>query len=167
MLISLLGLAAIQVAATAPSPKPETGEEKRIVKQIIIHERGDKKRAGQKTVERDVIVTRPGTDLPRNGEREIRIIRTPGQPPAPELAMIRDCEGARKFETEADGTRDGKKTRTRVLLCSKGAETDVAWVQRLRDAAKRIEGDENLSPETKARVVAALNQAITQSSARE
>lgn len=166
MLISLLGLTALQVAATAPSPKPETGEEKRIVKQIIIHEGGDKQHAGHKTVERDVVITRPGSDLPKNGEREIRIIRTPGQPPA-EMAMIRDCEGARKFETEADGTSDGKKTKTEILLCSKGGETDATWVQRLRDTAKRIEGDENLSPETKAQVVAALNQAITQSSARE
>jgi hypothetical protein len=168
MLTTMLMTALIQAAPAAPAPPAEP---KKVVRETIIREYADgtvsterKGEGGTREVERNVLIIRDGKDAP--GERrEVRVLRK-GAPGA-HMAVLADCQGGRKFETEADAGDKGKQSKTRILLCSKGGETDVAWVQRLRDTAKRIESDENLSPETRTKVVAALNQAIAHSTARE
>ncbi|GAA4001695.1 hypothetical protein [Sphingomonas humi] len=171
MLTTLLLTALIQAAPATPAPPADP---RKVVRETVIREYADgsvtTERKGEgagQDVQRNVIIMRSGKDGPAEHReiREVRVVR-PGGPGAP-VAMLGGCEGGRKFETEADATDKGKQSKTRILLCAKGGETDVAWVQRLRDAAKRIEADTNLSPETRTRVITALNQAIAQSSARE
>lgn len=171
MLTTMLMTALLQATPAPPTPPTPPAAPKKVVRETIIREYSDgtvsterKGEGERREIQRNVIVIRDGKDAP--GERrEVRVLR--GGAPGAHMAVLTDCQGGRKFETEADSGDKDKQSKTRILLCAKGGETDVAWVQRLRDTAKRIERDENLSPETRTKVVAALNQAIAQSTARE
>jgi hypothetical protein len=94
--------------------------------------------------------------------REVRILREPGAP-GTRVPML-SCDDGAKVDSEATD-KDGKKTR--VMICAKGGSSNLSKVQQLREAAKRIEADTNLSPETRARVALAINEAIAKLPANE
>ena len=54
-----------------------------------------------------------------------------------------------------------------LTACAKGSSSNVSKVQQLRDAAKRIGADTNLSEETRARIALAINEAIARLPASE
>lgn len=166
MLTAIL-LTATALQAATPVPPTTPAAEKKVVREIIIRDG-----KGERTVtipegagERRIVILEDGQPGKAGERKEIRIVRAGG--PGTPVAGLGGCAGGRKFETDADTRDKDKVSKTRILICAKGSETDVAWVQRLRDTAKRIEGDPKLSAETKTRVVAALNSAIAQADARE
>jgi hypothetical protein len=120
---------------------------------------------------REIMILRDGKDAaaaPRTGERrEVRIIRRGAEGRTPPMVLER-CEGKALADIdEKEATADGKQQRTRILVCSASGATSVGQVQHLRDTIKRIENDKNLSDETRARVIAALNSAIAALPAQE
>ncbi|GAA4022314.1 hypothetical protein GCM10022280_23700 [Sphingomonas swuensis] len=127
----------IAAQAAPVPPAPPAPPAERVERMIVVHETG-----------------KAGTGAPTIVRRGDKV-------------EIGGCGSERRFETDAEVTREGRKEKTRILLCSKGDESDVAWVERLRSAAKRIEADDNLSPEARTRVVAAINEAIAKAPVRE
>jgi hypothetical protein len=73
---------------------------------------------------------------------------------------LNDCEGGRRFETAAEGTKDGKKTETRIVLCGKKDGTDSSYAEVLDRAAKNIAADKELPADVRDRVVASINAEI-------
>jgi beta-lactamase regulating signal transducer with metallopeptidase domain len=83
---------------------------------------------------------------------------------SPEMrAKIEKCEG-QPIEADFENKADGKKQRTRVVLCAKGDGPEAA--ERLEKALTRIESDTELSPEAKAQVLAQLRAKIAELRAR-
>lgn len=82
----------------------------------------------------------------------------------PEMrAKIEKCEG-KPLEAEVQGGTADKKQRTRIVLCAKGDGPQAA--ERLENALKRIESDSDISPETKAELLAQLRAKIAEMRAR-
>ncbi|WP_426266672.1 hypothetical protein [Sphingomonas sp. LHG3443-2] len=177
-MLTLLMLAAAHSAPPAP-PAAKSGET--VIREIVVRQSGDAKPGDKdKQERREIIVIRDGKETaaagtperririvdvaPGKGEerREVRILREPGAP-GTRIAML-SCDDGAKVDSEATD-KDGKKTR--VMICTKGGSSNVSRVQQLRDAAKRIEGDTNLSPEARTRVVTAINEAISKLPANE
>lgn len=171
MLAFLMLAAAAQPAPPAP-PVAKPGET--VIREVVIRKSGDARPSETaKEERREIIIIREGKETAVAGtpesrvrmvdvtggkgeeRREVRIFREPGAPGA-RIAML-SCDDGAKVDSEATD-KDGKKTR--VMICAKGGSSNVSRVQQLRDAAKRIEGDTNLSPEARTRVVAAINEAI-------
>jgi beta-lactamase regulating signal transducer with metallopeptidase domain len=78
-------------------------------------------------------------------------------------SKIGKCEG-QAVEANADTTTDGKKQRTRIVLCGKGDPKQVA--DKLEKALGRIETESDLSPENKAKIIAELRAKIAELRAR-
>jgi hypothetical protein len=72
------------------------------------------------------------------------------------IGRLADCEGGEKLVDE-QGDDDGKKTK--VIICRKGAPT-AADAERLEGALARINDNDHLSDEQKARIETALRSAI-------
>lgn len=134
MLTLMLGavIAAQAAAPVPPTPQAARPGERREV--IVVREVG---RDGKVTERRTEQVAGGGRELPR-----------------------RQCAG-RKFEVDEPAAATGNaRQRTRILICGEG-QNDARWAQTLRDAARRIEGSADMSPEVKTRVLAALNAEIS------
>ena len=69
---------------------------------------------------------------------------------------LRNCDGER---SEIDET-SGDKERTRIIICSDPNVSTADRAKRLEDALGRIRLEDDLSPEHRARVETALQQAI-------
>ena len=72
------------------------------------------------------------------------------------MGRLADCDGGEKIVDEASD-RDGRKTK--VIICRKGAPT-AADAEHLEDALARINDNNHLSDEQKARMESALRSAI-------
>jgi hypothetical protein len=72
------------------------------------------------------------------------------------LGRLADCEGGEKIVDEQDGDGDKK---TKVIICRKGAATAID-AERLEEALARINDNDHLSDEQKARIETALRSAI-------
>jgi hypothetical protein len=146
-MIATLMLAAFQAATPVPPAPPAATahEDRTIVREIVIREHP----AGKS-----------GAKDGKEQRREIRIVRR-GAPSAGDRAMIEGCEGRALVDVDDTASAPGKPAdRTRVLVCAKSGTTDVSAVKRLREVAKRIEGDTSLSAEARNRVLVAINDAI-------
>lgn len=153
-MINLLLMAAIQAAPTPPTP-PAT--ERIIVDQV----RQDGTADHGSDNRRDVIVINKSVTRGKPGERrEFRILRDEARRAGEGRSISADCNGGRKFETEADTVKDGKLQKTRIFLCARGADSDRSWAEQLRATGREIEGDPNLSPEAKARIRKAIDSAV-------
>lgn len=180
----LATLAAFQAAAPVPTapPAPKPGQQTVIREVVITRGDGAKSAATSDEQHREIIVIREGKEgtasaanpdrslrivemHPGRGgseRREVLILREPGAP-GTRVTML-SCDDGAKVDSEATD-KDGKKTR--VMICAKGGSSNVSKVQQLREAAKRIEAHTNLSPETRARVALAINEAIAKLPANE
>ena len=94
------------------------------------------------------------------------IIRNAGEGPLREplseemRAKLAKCEGQPvEANAEAKGA-DGKLQRTRIVLCGKGDPKQVA--DRLEKAVTRIEGESEMSPDAKAKILAELRAKIAE-----
>ena len=85
---------------------------------------------------------------------------TASQSPSPEIkAGVESCS-AHKFETTVDVITDGKKRSSKVKLCGKEGQSDADWATTLKDAAKKVEGNEKMPQTVKDQIIAALNAEI-------
>jgi hypothetical protein len=74
-------------------------------------------------------------------------------------AMIMgDCEGDR---TEVAGGDEAKGEKAKIVICSRGNASAEERTKRLEHALERINADDSLSAETKAKITTALRDAIT------
>ena len=177
-MLTFLMLAAAHPAPPAP-PAARPGET--VIREIVVRQSGDAKPGNKdKQERREIIVIRDGKETAVAGtperrirvvdvtggkgeeRREVRILREPGAP-GTRIAML-SCDDGAKVDSEATD-KDGKKTR--VMICAKGGSSNVSRVQQLRDAAKRIAADPNLSEETRSRITVAINEAIAKLPASE
>ena len=186
-MIAAMMLAAFQAATPAPpAAPPPAAKERTIVREIIVNDRpADKPASGERVTDGSSSVIRVTVDeskpirvVPcgdkgdyctlddqqakaetktgsRPDRREIRVVRTAGSVDSVSLSAF-SCANGAKVESESLD-KDGKKSR--IMICAMG-DTNVAKAQQLRDAAKRIEGDTDLSPETRTRITLAINEAI-------
>ena len=72
------------------------------------------------------------------------------------IGRLADCDGGEKIVDEQAGDDDKK---TKVIICRKGART-AAEAERLEEALARINDNDHLSDEQKARIETALRSAI-------
>jgi beta-lactamase regulating signal transducer with metallopeptidase domain len=76
-------------------------------------------------------------------------------------------ENCRQGEPLANVDEQTEGRRTRVMLCTTGNADSATRLQRLQRARERIAGDEELTGEHRARVLAALDRAIAQARAAQ
>ena len=74
---------------------------------------------------------------------------------------IAKCKGE-KVEANADINKDGKKQTTRIMVCAKPGESKAELAQSLEKALGRIEGEDAMTPEAKAQIVAQLRAKIAE-----
>jgi len=74
-------------------------------------------------------------------------------------AIVADCN-ARKFETKAEIERNGEKHIVKIKLCAAKDEDAAAWVRTLKDAKAKIASHPEISPDSKAKIVAELDAEI-------
>lgn len=104
-----------------------------------------------------VIIRNVGKDGKTQEKRTETVILKPG---GERTAIKLDCDQGRKFETEAEATSDGKKQKTKIMLCARPGESDASYADALKRAADRIAYNKNLPEDVRTRVVAALNTEI-------
>ena len=75
---------------------------------------------------------------------------------APEVAELAQSCSAHKFETTVKFTVDGKQRQSKVKMCGTVGQTDAQWATTLRDAAKKIQANDSMTPEARQQVVAAI-----------
>jgi hypothetical protein len=103
-----------------------------------------------KTVERVVIIRDGGGGEHRaDADRHVRRFEILG-------GDLAGCEGGEKVVDESSGDGDKK---TKVIICTKG-QPGAATAQHLEDALARINDNDDLSDEQKARITTALRSAI-------
>ncbi len=185
-MIATMMLAAIQAATPVPPVAlPSAKGERTVVREVIVDQPADGSASSERVSRGTSSVIRVTVDeskairvVPcgdkgdmcavddphtknevktRSGQerREIRIVRGAG-PADGESVKSFSCSKGAKVESETLD-KDGKKNR--IMICAMG-DSNVSKAQQLRDAAKRIEADTNLSPETRTRLAVAINEAI-------
>lgn len=104
---------------------------------------------GEKKVERVVVLTRSGDHKGAEKHvREFRMLRGPGgefQCPGGETAKVDETTGG---------------DRTKILICDDGKASSADRVKRLEETLGRIRSDDHFSAEHKAKVEAALEDAL-------
>ena len=72
--------------------------------------------------------------------------------------MIADCGGDK---TEVSGDDPAKGQKTKIVICTRGDASSADRAKRLEHALERINSDDALSAETKAKITTALRDAIS------
>jgi hypothetical protein len=77
--------------------------------------------------------------------------------------VIADCGGARTLFSDSGDEKaaDGKRQKTKIMICSRGDGSAEERAKRLEHALARINSNDDLSAETKTRITTALREAIT------
>lgn len=91
--------------------------------------------------------------------REIKIVKADGKH-IEKAEFAADCGKGRKFESAATSGDDKNKNVSKMVICSDPGETDGAWKKTLSDALARVEADNDMSAEGKAKIVADLRGEI-------
>lgn len=144
-----LGLIAAAAALSYGAPllaAPEPTAKQEIVKEVVINHDGHGDASdGQRVEIRKVIKDGDGRSIEgRHGNH--------GE-------FVAKCSG-RKFESAAEtGTAKDKNVR-KMVLCSKEGTSDAEWSKTLKDALARLQADDRLPSEGKAKIVADLNAEI-------
>jgi hypothetical protein len=113
-------------------------------------------------------VAQPANE-PTQETTEVRKIIMHGEGKAGEARMLtkemRDkiakCQGD-KVEANADTSSAGKKQTSRIMICAKPGESKAALAQSIEKALGRIEGEDAMTPEAKAQIVAQLRAKIAE-----
>jgi len=104
--------------------------------------------------ERVIVMDHHGDGDHGHGDAHSMVMRRDGER---HEIVIPDCTGGDRDEVN-EGTDNN---RTRIVLCTRGAEaTPAARADRLAHVRERIAGDDELSAEQKARVLAAIDRQI-------
>jgi hypothetical protein len=92
--------------------------------------------------------------------REIQIIKSDGKD-IRTSEFKASCGKGRKFESSAEAGDGAKEKRvSKMVICSDPGESDAAWEKTLRNALARIQGNDDLPAEGKAKIMADLNAEI-------
>lgn len=138
------------VALAHPHAEGEDG--KRVERIIVIGDgpRGEHHgKAGEHEVRRVEIHRLDGDHRGGPGGPEVRRFEIHG-------GALADCDGGEKIVDDSAGDGDRK---TKVIICTKGRPT-AASAERLEQALARINDNDELSAEQKARIATALASAI-------
>lgn len=95
--------------------------------------------------------------------REIKIIKTDqaGSDHGRHSAIAADCGKGRKFESSSEaGEGAAEKRVSKMVICSDPGESDEAWAKTLRDALARVQGNDELPADGKAKIMADLQSEI-------
>lgn len=95
--------------------------------------------------------------------REIEIIKSDkaGGEHGRHAALAADCAKGRKFESSSEAGDSAKEKRvSKMVICSEPGESDEAWAKTLRDVLARVQGDDDMTAEGKAKIVADLQSEI-------
>ena len=77
--------------------------------------------------------------------------------PAHKTMIVADCDGDR---TDFSGTAEGGKDKTKIVICSRGNVGTAERAKRLEHVLERINSNEELSAESRAKITTALRDAI-------
>ena len=156
--ILTLGAAACVLLAGAagaafahPHPEGEDGDGKKVERIVIVRDGagGHHGKPGKHKVRRFEIIGDEGGHHGKPGGPRVRRFEMHG-------GALVGCEGGEKIVDESAGDGDKK---TKVIICTKGQPT-AAGAQRLEEALARINDNDELSAEQKARITTALRSAI-------
>ena len=140
--IAILGVTAAAVAFAAPGLAKDRPATKQVEKHVEIihadHKDGAGKDGDKKIVKRHVIV---------DGESSER------------AALMAKC-GDRRFESVAVSGTEQDKRQTKIKLCAAKGESNAQWAKTLNDALARLEANQDMPPENKAKIVAELKAEI-------
>lgn len=91
--------------------------------------------------------------------REIKIVKSDGQRIS-KSEFVADCGKGRKFESSASTGGDKSKNVSKIVICSDPGESDAEWAKTLRDALARVEANQDMNAEGKAKIMADLRSEI-------
>ena len=150
----------VQTQSEAPAT-PQRHEERIIIRtdhdghtNTRTEHHGDGAGSHEERRERVIVMTHGGEGDHGHGEGHSMVMRHDGDR---HEIVIPDCSGGQTDEVN-EGTDNN---RTRIVLCTRGGEASpTARADRLAHVRERIAGDDELSAEQKARVLAALDRQI-------
>lgn len=102
----------------------------------------------------------PDHDTTKEEVREIKIIKADGKKEISKSEFVANCGKGRKFESRSSTGDDKDKHVSKMVICSDPGESDEAWAKTLRDALARVESNQDMPAEGKARIVADLRSEI-------
>ena len=141
--LGLLGIAAA-LSYGAPLLAAPEGTKHEVVKEVVTHQgHGDGKDAKQVEL-RKVITTSDGKAA--HGRHFDK------------AEIVANCSG-RKFESSAQAGTDGKKV-SKMVLCSNEGTSDQEWSKTLKDALAKLQTEDRMPAESKAKIMADLNAEI-------
>ncbi len=101
-----------------------------------------------------------GPAVAQESNDEKKVVSATGAEPDPAAAAIVAQCSARKFETQVEIEKDGKKRFTRMKLCAAANENEATWVKTLQDAKAKIAAHPDISEESKAKIAIELDAEI-------
>ena len=91
--------------------------------------------------------------------REIKIIKS-DKAQISKAEFVAECGKGRKFESSSSTGDDKNKKVSKMLICSDPGESDAEWKKTLSDALARVEANDDMPAEGKARIMADLRSEI-------
>lgn len=140
-------------SAFAQDADAKKGEHLERVIMIRSHGDGPPPAAGDRRVE---IFHLDGNNPPMKDGQAIRSFRV--ERDGSGLEQLGDCVGGQRSEVKAESEDAHQKTR--IILCDKGNVSPAERVASLERVIGRIQSDDHLSAEHKAKVTAALREAL-------
>jgi hypothetical protein len=80
-------------------------------------------------------------------------------PPGSAQKLVQTCD-AHKFETSVETTVNGEPHRSTVKLCGVHGQSDADWVRTLRDAERKLSANQEMAPELRDKLTAAISAEI-------
>ena len=77
-----------------------------------------------------------------------------------ETTLVSDCGGGRKFESIAQTGEGDKKNVNKIVLCADKGESQAQWDKTLHDALTRLEANNDMPADGKAKIMADLRNEI-------
>lgn len=139
-IILTAGAAAALAAGAAAYAHPEHDGKQEIVREVTIVKDGGE----SKTVEVNRVV---------HGDKVM------GHATA-DADFVADCGKGRKFESAANAGDDKTKHVNKIVICSDAGESDAEWAKTLRGALARVEGNNEMPADGKAKIIADLRSEI-------
>lgn len=102
----------------------------------------------------------PDHETTKEEVREIKIIKADGKKEISKSEFVANCGNGRKFESSSSTGDDKDKHVSKMVICSDPGESDEAWAKTLRDALARVESNQDMPAEGKARIAADLRSEI-------
>lgn len=92
--------------------------------------------------------------------REIKIIKADGKKHISQAEFVADCGKGRKFESSSTSGGEENKHVSKMVICSDQGESDAEWKKTLSEALARVEANDDMPPEGKAKIMADLRSEI-------